>query len=90
MAFTGVGRGAGGIEPRAMPSSEPPYGDGAEAATEAGRDGTDWGGALTGGLAGALPGIGREAPRMIGRGDGVLASAYASPRREPVRCSAGR
>jgi hypothetical protein len=43
VAFTGVGRGAGGIEPRAMPSKDPVYGEdpayGVDAATIAGRGG---------------------------------------------------
>ena len=34
--LTGIGRGDGCIEPRAMPSSEPPYGEAAATAAGAG------------------------------------------------------
>ena len=81
-AFTGVGRGAGGTDPRAIPSNEPPYGAGA--ATIGGRY------CMGGGVTGAYAGIGRGAASTIGRGGGVTGvrtSARASAMRGATRCS---
>lgn len=87
-AFTGVGRGAGGIEPRAMPSSDPL--NGADVATTAGRDGVGRGvGAM---LIGVLAGDGRGVAGKIERDwtPGARTSERVSATWEVTRCSAGR
>jgi hypothetical protein len=83
-SLTGVGRGAGGIEPCAMPSSDPV--NGADVATTAGRDGAGRGVGAT--LIGVLAGDGRDVTGRIERDCGAAAARTST--RVSATCGAAR